>query len=439
MRTDYRPKGPHVSRGVALNLLASALTILAAIALLGSATLVDSAPLAAPQEAKTTAVVRAFYDAVNEVLRNGDTAPLAKIAPDLTVQGVPPGVSPDRNGLERYLLAIHVASPGVQLAIDDLTVADTRAIARVTPMTGSAMRFLGMPLAAQPPWWGSFDAIQTAEGRVTELWSGLEGTLLLEPLRQVHLEPSSEPRQISMERLHGAAGKAWRLGTAWQPQILYVTAGSLTISADPALDPSLASPAAAPAADTTPGVQQMSPGTTVTVLAGEALLLPPAIRYTVLPSAAPADVEALLVAFHSHGFVGQPDLSPDHPAYAAMAMDAVQVERRLLTVARTELRQENLSVSFGRLTLPPGASLALARAQGPLLLRVEAGTLGIDALKGKESNPKDSETIALRLASGKATIVPQGALTTLYAAGDEPVTAFAITILPSHTVPGAPS
>ena len=424
-----------MARGITLNLLASALTILAAIALLGSATLVDSAPLAAPQEAKTTAVVRAFYDAVNEALRSGDTAPLARIAPHLTVQGVPPGVSPDRNGLERQLLAIHAASPGMQLAIDELTVAANRAIARVTPLDGAATSFLGIPLATHPAWWGTFDAIDTMEGRVTTLWTGLERAPLLEVLRQVRLEPSSEPRQVSLEHLRGPAGTAWSLETAIQPRVLYVTTGSLTVTVDPAS----AAPATIFNGDGVTTELAVQPGASATVTAGGALLLPPAIHYTVGHEAGHSEVDAFLVALHDHGFVGQWQPSSDHPAFAAVAMNAAQLERRLLTVAKTELRLEGLTVSFGRLTLPPGGSLALARAHGPLLLLVETGTLGIDALKGKESDPKDSETIALRLTSGKATVVPTGAVTTLCAAGAAPVTAFAITILPSHAMPGAPS
>jgi predicted ester cyclase len=427
------PEKANMPRGVALNLLASALTILAAVALLASATLVGSAPLPAPPEPQTATVVRAFYAAVNDALRSGDTGPLERlVAPDVVLHGAPPGASPDLTGLERHLLAVHDAAPGTQLAVDELTVAGERAIVRLHVSAGPAARWLGLPLAAQPAWWGVFDAVHIEDGQVTALWTSLEQAPLLEPLSQIQLEPSYAPKQVTWERLRGAAGKVWSLSSAWQPRVLYVTAGALIVTVEGLI-----------VSDELTW-ERPQPGTSTTVTAGEALLLLPAVRYTVRAAAGQADTEAFLLSFRADGFVGQVELSPNHPAFAAMAARANELERRLLASARTpELRRETLTVSFGRLTLPSGTHLALAETDGPLLLTVETGALGIEALhadpKRKETDPKATETIAVRLAPGEATIVPGGAITTLQAAGDEPVSVLAVTILPSETMTGAPA
>jgi hypothetical protein len=99
----------------------------------------------------------------------------------------------------------------------------------------------------------------------------------------------------------------------------------------------------------------------------------------------------------------------------------------LAEAAGTGLPHDALIASFGRITLPPGRPLALAEAPGPVLLTVEAGTLGVDQLHA------DPTTGATTLVPGAATIVPVGEAITLQAVGTEPVVVFAATIVPVHT------
>jgi hypothetical protein len=93
--------------------------------------------------------------------------------------------------------------------------------------------------------------------------------------------------------------------------------------------------------------------------------------------------------------------------------------------ARTGLPHDALIASFGRITLPPSRALALGEAPGPVLLTVEAGSLGSDQ---HQADPAGPTTVV----PGAATIVPVGESVTLQAVGTEPVDVFVVTIVPAH-------
>src|SRR3712207_5996487 len=100
-------------RRAALHLLTCALALATAVALLGPAAVVDEAPVAARTAGNTEAVVRSFYDAVNYALRSGDASALEAATDPALVLRVPPlGVTADRAGLVRYLVAVHATVPG---------------------------------------------------------------------------------------------------------------------------------------------------------------------------------------------------------------------------------------------------------------------------------------------------------------------------------------
>jgi quercetin dioxygenase-like cupin family protein len=83
---------------------------------------------------------------------------------------------------------------------------------------------------------------------------------------------------------------------------------------------------------------------------------------------------------------------------------------------------DTMVVSLGRLTLPPDTALGLGSAKGQLLITVEAGTLALRTGSG--------EAVPRLVASGDGAIVPAGDAMTLRAAGNEPVVALAVTVLP---------
>src|SRR5215207_7196750 len=74
-----RATSPDAPRGVALNLLASALTILSAIALVGTASVVGGGSGVTLGLRQTDELVRDFYRAVNEAIRTGDILALDRV------------------------------------------------------------------------------------------------------------------------------------------------------------------------------------------------------------------------------------------------------------------------------------------------------------------------------------------------------------------------
>jgi predicted ester cyclase len=147
MQTQQAHRGKRRNRpdGVALNLLASALSILTAIALLGAATVFadTSATVVAPERHEH--VIHDFYRAVNEVLRSSDATALDRIvAPDLVFHPPSARIAPNRAGLERYLTGIHDTFPAFQIRVEDVVSDGDRAVARVAGGSETPGGFLGL-------------------------------------------------------------------------------------------------------------------------------------------------------------------------------------------------------------------------------------------------------------------------------------------------------
>jgi hypothetical protein len=357
------------------------------------------------------------------------------VAPELAVHIGLTGRSPDRAGLKAHLLAVRELAPGSQITVDDLTVAGTDAVAHVTAIQASSARFLGVPLAVTPSFWGSFDALRLERGRVAELWSSLEQAPLLASLSETPLGPSSStPQGIQLRRLTGAAGIAWSAEMRAQSRLLYLDAGALTLTVDP-LSPATAVVhvgRGAPAEG-----RSVRPGESAVIEAGGTVVLTRGGRYSLRHEPSQPAVLAYEVAE-----VASPRLRYDGPLQAdrTSAADALATpvpaltQELLVDAADVDLPGDALVVSCGRVSLPPDALLALAAANGPLLLAVEAGTLRIE---GDDPAREADAPFATRLAAGEATVVPAGHATTLSTAGAEPVTAFVVSVLPGEAVAGS--
>ena len=179
LHRGQRRNGPD---GITLNLLASALTILTAIALLGAASVFadTSATVVAPERHER--VIHDFYNAINEALRSGDATALDRIvAPDLVFHPPSPQIAPSRAGLERYLTGIHDHSPAFQIRVEDIVSDGDRAVARVTAGSETPGGFLGLSLTATPSTWGQFDSFRIADRQIVEIWSGAPAPVMFEP------------------------------------------------------------------------------------------------------------------------------------------------------------------------------------------------------------------------------------------------------------------
>jgi hypothetical protein len=118
--------------------LTSALALATAVALIGMAGALSTAPAVSvpsssrlSNEATNIALVREFYAAVNEALRTGDVTP-----PDRLVsadRGVPPllGDGQYRATVARRLVSIRAIYTGAQVVVDDLLAQGDVVMARV--------------------------------------------------------------------------------------------------------------------------------------------------------------------------------------------------------------------------------------------------------------------------------------------------------------------
>jgi hypothetical protein len=316
-------------------------------------------------------------------------------------------------------------APSLQLEIAELAVAGDRALVHVELTSDAGMAFLGVPFATTPGFWGWFDALRIDGGQVIELWSGAEPVPLLESLGQARLDPLLTTDQAMMfRRLSAEVGHAWTWSSTFQSRVLYVEAGAITVE----VDPTSPAPAFIVAAGDGPSQgRPVLPGGHARLRAGEALALSPVARYRLLGDPSQPALRAYEVAFPRFAGMGPsgPGLA-NSTAVGTPSPTTLPMRHLLAESTQTGLPHDRLIVSFGRITLPPGESLALAAAPGPVLLSIELGALGIDQ---RRADP----TVMTRLGSRQAMIIPSGAAMTLHAIGTEPVVIFAVTIAPTHT------
>jgi hypothetical protein len=418
-----------VPHGIALNLLASALTILAAIALLGSAAMVGDASVATPVRGTSDGVVRDFYDAVNDILRTGDTAAFDQvIAADLVFHSPSPGITPNRMGLERHLAAIRADVPGFQLHVQDIIEDSRQAAARVVGTSIEPGGFLGLRFATTPIVWGELDVFRIEHNRVVEMRFGAPAPVLLESARQVRVDSLTSTQSLSLERLTVPAGKTWELGPLFDRRVLYMDAGVMTIAIAPSSSPVLVFTNRGAGAEP----DEVEPGTVVALSAGDVAYFPSDARYTFRRSGDDPDVVAFAIVLPRFSYNGplQPHTRPGNEDGTA--------EKDGLRVVHTSLLEdvlpdalEAVTISFGRAVLPPGASVSFREADGPAreadgpaLIAIESGSLILQA---------DHTTATIqRVNAGNAARVMPDAPVTISNLGDIPAAFIAVTILPNR-------
>jgi predicted ester cyclase len=167
-------------------LAACVLAVVTAVALLAAGIAVTTRPAIAPatdRGAANVALVRRFYDAVNETLRSGDATSLdAVVAADLVEHPSALGGVAGREGLVRSLVSRRAAFPGLRLAVDDVRPAGPdRVVAFVHPSPAAAGRFLGLPVPPEFATWGPTDVFRLEADRVVERWGNASGQADLEP------------------------------------------------------------------------------------------------------------------------------------------------------------------------------------------------------------------------------------------------------------------
>ena len=432
MRHSRREKRPDIPRGLALNLLASALTILSAVVLLVTSEVVGGASVVAPGAHPEKEIIRDFYSAVNEALRTGDLAALDRVvSPDLVFNTSSPRIAPNRMGLEHYLTDLRANFPDFQIQVQDIVGDGNQAMAQVTGGSSEPGGFLGLGFAALPRVWGPFDVFRVENSQIIAVEMTAPSPVVLEPTVRVPLDAHLEPPVLSLERLSASSGEGGEWGPFFGPRVLYVDEGTITVDVDPTWPPALVYAKRNDRLEPPATVL----GTPVTLTAGDAVSFPLGSRYEFQHDATDGDAVAFAVALPQFSYEGplQPQTPSSIVANAAKTRETVGLRpvRTALVGGPVPEMFSDAAVSFGRAVMAPGADIAFHETEGYTFVAVEAGTLALLV--------EHDATVLERVDSGAASVVMPGAPFSLHNLGSTPATAILVTMLPRNALNTPPS
>ncbi len=379
-------------------------------------TLTLSAPArpvaAATSPAEAIATVRAFYAAANEVLRTGNPAPLdVVVGPDLVEHADRPGLPSGQPGLVRYLSALRAAYPTLRFEVDDFLADNDQVSARVTATIDQGRSVLDQS-ADHAGIWRGVDLFRIEDGRVAERWSGSDAPSLVQPLARVPLE-----RWLSGSSMTAAAHIPLAPGAetnrvAWPgPGLLVIESGELAVRGSGAAQvfQGLVEPVASKAV--------VPPGTERVLGSGDVITFPAGTAVLSLRNDGTEPVATLAVAWlpfqdgvvsppgneqglnarqsvQSSAPVEPPGASPGAPTSQGALISAmiplveggralddpgitVTPLGRLGPIGAAQLPPGPVVVTLDRVLLAPGVGLPPHPAQGPTLLALEVGALGL--------------------------------------------------------------
>jgi hypothetical protein len=399
--------------------------IFSAVGLLASSAVTGVTPIAVPAAAGTDGIIEAFYAGVNDVLQTGSGVALDHaVADDLVVHGLPQGFSSDGQGLIAYLVALRTLAPGRQLEIQKLVASGDQAMAQIAEVGDEPKGFLGFDFASLPPLWGRFHRFLIERGRVVELWVDADELVHFEPRQQVSLdEPLTSARGITLDRLSGRFDGDGTWGPLFEPRVLYVADGALTVALDPA------SATAQRFSSGTDRVEprDVAPGARLTLTAGDAIALPAGARYAFHQHVDRQDVVAFVVSIPQSGYDGplQPQSTPRTASDVPPPAGRGDALTSLVAVPMSSAPRGLQTVSFGQMTLPPGSTVALRGSPGVLFVNTMDGTLVLD--RG-DTMTRTTRGGFERLPPGRAALVPPGTSAAMHNLSEIPATALVITM-----------
>jgi quercetin dioxygenase-like cupin family protein/predicted ester cyclase len=416
------------------SVILSVLTALTCLGVAGALQAPTSLTRATPATAASRRAVVRFYDAVNAAIATGDLTLFdAIVAPDFVDREAVPSFGTDQAGLAAYLRALHATVPTASVTAETIVAEDDRVMARVIVGVADRSTSLGLPFPTGGFAWGTVDVFRVDDNQIAERWSDSDGLSLLMSLGRASLMAGELPARpvVSFDRL--SLGPGGRLETRSDGGIwlIQVETGPLTVS--------IGSDAPTPALVSTAGgsseaTREVSPGSDLTLAAGDVLVLPPSTRYE-LRGAGDEPTRALVINLDQAApLVGRSD-----PAYpeTSPSETAVAIDRqRLAGGTSAVLPPGRVTVAVGRTTFAPGAGIPAHQTVGATLVYVEAGSLHLRTEAGASwvtlgPNDASSDRAEASLVAGDGALVPPGATATLRNLGDEPLVALVVTIVPA--------
>ena len=264
-------------------LLTSVLALVTGVALLAAGHLMTTPASEAAEgsglepdiAAANTALVRRFYDAVNQTLRTGDAGLLDEaVSPDLVDHMALPGLPGNRAGLAGYLVSLSGAFPAMRLTVVDLILQGDEVMARVRVAGVDRGAFLGIPLPAELAVWGPLDVFRVEHGEIVEHWPSRDGAALLRPLARAPLDLPAAGATLQVSRVTYAPGSVTAARRNTQLRVAFLEEGSLDVRIDGGalLD-------RAPVDGEIGGLEAVPTAGEVRLHAGDLLILPVAAAY----------------------------------------------------------------------------------------------------------------------------------------------------------------
>jgi hypothetical protein len=340
-----------------------------------------------PRDDDAVTVVRAFYEAVEEMLETGDaTALAAAVASDHVEHAAAPGLPPTRDGLTHALRELRVTHPDLRLSPANIVAVDGRVVAQVDVAGVAAGRFLDLALGRAFAPWGPIDLFRVAGGQIVEHWGIVAGARFA-PLGGAPLgELAGTPQVLSLIRWSFPAHTSIDAVAGEGNQLLVAATGVLTVTiVDAPGEPVMVSPGSAHRPTT------VRSGTTLSLAPGASVTVPSATSFRLgNDTGAPAVAVSASLVPPGAAEVTTVRFASSYPEPVATS-DAAGVKTFAGGVAMHPLAGSGMiflpdapaAIGVGRVILAGGAELPPIPITGPTLIALETGSLELGTGAGQ--------------------------------------------------------
>lgn len=384
--------------------------------LVTAALFLQPAPGVESSASATTKTVADFYSAANEVIATGNTQPLdAILSPGFVDREAALGVTPDRDGLRNYLLALHAANLDVQLKAEPILGAGNRAMARVTLATDGPPQPVTDAISGSDGPWAPVETFRVEDGQIVERWSSSTGLSLIRPLASGIIDvPAPAPRLLSIQRLtlpSGAIDDRWSDG----PGLIVLARGALKLGLTTGATAS----------------RQPEAEGSITLAQGQSFAIPPYSRIQAL-NVGGGDADLLIVRFEL------PRLSNADapPGYVSSPIPNESASQTLAGNLAVDIAPGPWRLELASITLGSQAEVAISSAAGPSLVAIISGELAAtswgEVWRRRQEDGMNVRTNAtpVELAGGDGLTVPTGSQATLTNAAAAPASAIVLSLRP---------
>jgi predicted ester cyclase len=370
------------------------------------------------------ALVRRFYDAINDAIRTGDAGELDTIlAPDFVAHGIAPNAFVDREAFHDYLAELRATYPALRLSVEEVVAGQDAVVVRLAVEGGDRGAIAGAAIVDSVAPWGTADSLRVRHGQIVEFW-GRHG-VVPQPRFRVELPAlPAGPLTIQLDRLVvGGDGGAPPVDR-W-PRLLWVEAGVVTLSVAAAGgdDEGRSVVVTRATGGVTDFAETVEMRAATLLSEGDVAVIPAGVAYDLTgPGTAPAVLIGL--SMRPSNLVADSDVIVDPRQGDAAALDPSR-ELTGWPLGATVEPVASWDVTFpasgpvdlatGWLRLEPNATLKLEATQGPLLLVVDAGSLSV---------------AAERVERGETVALAAGTTVALSAMADVPTTCLVFALIP---------